>query len=327
MFRGFDPCRILRGNIPVHGQCQTIQVNMQTRELNRATIGVANTTGKERRVGRTGLPGLVSLMAAGIFVALALMPARADEEGVHKEIEALEAQVAALQGIVGTLQTNNSALQSEVNKLQTQLAAVRSNNALKLGRFVSVVSGLVDGVNGPHIYFTGANIHIVSGSTTTADSVTGLGNLIIGYNEIPIGLSPGDRGGSHNLVIGRFNRFLSAASGGLVAGEFNTISAPGASVSGGAGNTASDAEASVSGGSGNTASGEFSSVSGGLENTATDGLATSVSGGQGNTARGDFASVSGGKGNNAGGELSVVIGGQGVTAGNLFSIAPHPPFP
>ena len=73
--------------------------NTQTRELDRATIAVANTTditgtatadefnrglgtGKERRVGRTGLPGLVSLMAAGIFVALALMPARADDYAV-----------------------------------------------------------------------------------------------------------------------------------------------------------------------------------------------------------------------------------------------------
>ena len=62
---------------------------MQTRELDRATNAVANTTsisctatadeinrglrtGKERSVGRiAGLPGLGSLLAVGLFVTLA----------------------------------------------------------------------------------------------------------------------------------------------------------------------------------------------------------------------------------------------------------------
>ncbi len=41
-----------------------------------------------------------------------------------------------------------------------------------------------------------------------------------------------------NLVLGRRNRFTSAASGGLVAGELNAIQNFGASVSGGSGNVA-----------------------------------------------------------------------------------------
>jgi hypothetical protein len=65
--------------------------------------------------------------------------------------------------------------------------------------------------------------------------------------------NPGDRGGSHNLVIGAGHRFTEAAFGGLVAGRGNTIS-----------NTA----ASVSGGFDNIASGELASVSGGFENVA-----------------------------------------------------------
>jgi hypothetical protein len=73
------------------------------------------------------------------------LPASADGGGIPAEIAALKAQVAALQ--------------NQVTTLQKQLAAVQSNKALGLGPFVSVVSGLVDGVNGPHIYFTGANIH------------------------------------------------------------------------------------------------------------------------------------------------------------------------
>jgi hypothetical protein len=284
---------------------------MQTKELDRATIKVANTTvmdGTETADGFNcgwpaakdtsygciaGLLGLRSLMAAGIFAALALVPASAEAQGVPGEIAALKAQVAALQ--------------HQVNTLQTELAGVQSNKALGLGPFVSVVSGLVNGVNGPHIFFTGANIHIVSGSTTTVDKVTGLGNLIIGYNEV-FQLSPGDRGGSHNLVIGRYNRFTGAASGGFVGGEKNTIDNLEATVTGGAFNIASGEFSSVSGGGANTAFGGYASVSGG-EGNAAYGSSASVSGGLENSARGDHSSVSGGDGNSADGVGASVSGG------------------
>jgi hypothetical protein len=252
---------------------------MKERELNRATIRVANTTDMSgtatadeiNRDLRTGKGSklwhiacstfLGSLMVAGLLIVLAPMPGRADnDKGIPAEIAALLAQVeslqstvSALQSQVGSLQTSNATLQGQVTAFQTQLATVQSNKALGLGPFVSVVSGLVDGVNGPHIYFTGANIHIVSGSGMTNDNLapTGLGNLIIGYDEDPalFGRSPlntGDRGGSHNLVIGSGHRFTKAAFGGLLAGELNTISNLGASVSGGLDNIASGFFASVS---------------------------------------------------------------------------------
>ncbi len=156
---------------------------MQERELNCATIGVANSTdisgrataeetsrasriGKGRSFGRiASLTILRSLIAVGFVVALAPLPAQADEEerGRDKKFEVLEAKVESLQATV-------SALESQIDTLQKQLAVVQSNKALALGSFVSVVSGLVDGVNGPHIYFTGANIHIVSGSGSTDDN-------------------------------------------------------------------------------------------------------------------------------------------------------------
>jgi uncharacterized coiled-coil protein SlyX len=253
------------------------------------------------------------------------MPAWADENerGGHKGIEALEAKVASLEQTV-------SALQSQVTTLQTQLAAVQSNHALALGPFVSVDPNPEIGVIGPNIIFSGANIHIVSGSGTTNDNgnPTGLGNLIIGYDEAPSFLPPipGDRGGSHNLVIGSFNRFTKAAFGGLVAGEANTISNEGASVLSGEFNTASGGEASVSGGDSNTASGLGASVSGGVNNIAI-GIECSVSGGWGNTAGSYAASVLGGLRNTAGAEYTVVLGGTGVTDYKDQSIAPPPPFP
>jgi len=338
---------------------------MQERELNCATIGVANRTdmsgrataevtsralriGKGRSFGRiASLTILRSLIAAGFVVALAPMPAQADEEerGRDKKIEALEAKLESLQATV-------SALESQIDTLQTQLAAVQSNHALLLGPFVNVDPNPEIGVIGPNIVFSGANIHIVSGSGATNDnfSATGLGNLIIGYNEdpqfyfdespgddLPLSpLNPGDRGGSHNLVIGAANRFTRATFGGVVVGTANTIDGYGASVSGGAGNTArfygasvsagflnfaADDCASVSGGRFNTAGSPFSSVSGGQGNTTARssgnfGFGASVSGGTGNTASGTNASICGGEGNVAFDTSSTVTGGTGNTAGS-----------
>jgi hypothetical protein len=64
---------------------------------------------------------------------------------------------------------------------------------------VSVDPNSEDGVNGPNIIFKGANIHIVgSGTTNDNGNPTGLGNLIIGYDEDPTSvggnpLAAGDR--------------------------------------------------------------------------------------------------------------------------------------
>jgi hypothetical protein len=328
---------------------------MKERELNRANIGMAKTTamsgratadeincclrtGKEGRFGRiASLTILRSLIAVGFVVALAPMPAQADEEerGRDKKFEALEAKVESLQATV-------SALESQIDTLQKQLAVVQSNKALALDPFVSVDPNPESGVIGPNIIFKGANIHIVSGSGATNDNFnfTGLGNLIIGYDEDPSTavnagaevvpgplplppLAPGDRGGSHNLVIGRWNRFPSAF-GGFVAGQDNTIVGAGTSVSGGGANTASGTDASVCGGRLNTAGGFYSSVSGGEGNTAAGfnpgfGFGASVSGGAGNTASGTDASVCGGEGNTAFDNASTVTGGTGNNAGSFVT--------
>src|SRR5215469_4194598 len=216
--------------------------------LNRATVRVANTRDVSGRITADsinngsraerksslwracGLMIFCSVVSVGVLASLTPVSALAAAGGVPEEIAALKKQVAELQ--------------SQVKTLQTQLAAVQSNKALALGPFVSVNPNPENGVIGPNITFKGANIHIVSGSGATDDnlshggSLTGLGNLIIGYDE----LTPGQvasRGGSHNLAIGRFHAFTSSAWGGLVAGEANTIDAAEASVSGGGDNTAS----------------------------------------------------------------------------------------
>jgi hypothetical protein len=355
---------------------------MDQRELNRATIEVVSSMGISGRAAADGINrgsqteergclwpiansairGFV--MAIGLLVALlAPLPASADDnkdsgnghqdndKGIRAEIAALKSQVAVLR--------------DQVNSLQTQLAAVQSNHALLLGPFVNVDPNPEVGVIGPNIVFSGANIHIVSGSGSTDDNgnATGLGNLIIGYDEDPINplpgdsslglptimqtsgfpspLNPGDRGGSHNLVIGGGNRFTKAAFAGFVAGERNTIDGFGASVSGGFFSNASGLFASISGGIRNTASGLFASVSagglnqasgtdasvsGGFENSVT-GAGASASGGVFNQVSGLFCSITGGGGNSTDGFQTIVIGGNGVTDNGFSSIAPQPPFP
>jgi hypothetical protein len=353
---------------------------MDQSKPNCATMGVANRTviaGQQKRENVESRSGptfgitasftfLRCLVMACLLLAQRPIPARADDQELHREdrgegrdvraelgvlreqIESLRAAVTALKSLVQTLQTGDTTtLQNEINSLQAsntalqkQLAAVQSNSALDLSPYVSVVpNGELD-LAGPQIIFTGANIQIRSGQGSTYDG-SGLGNLIIGYNEFPDDAGPSgphQRVGAHNLVIGAGHRYT--GDGGLVAGRLNTISGQGAAVTGGSGNVASGSFASVSGGAENLASGSNASISGGGNNTASD--LSSVSGGNNNTASGLFsivssgennvasglgASVSGGAGNTGGGRDVVIIGGQKINDFIDFTIQPKAPLP
>jgi len=164
-----------------------------------------------------------------------------------------------------------------------------------------------DGMGGTYttIQIHHANLQIVNGSGATDGLVDGLGNLIVGYNELRG--AGDDRSGSHNLVVGKEHNFSSF--GGLLAGQRNTVSGGWSSVSGGRLNAASGLLSSVSGGAFNEASGDHSSVSAGISNLAS-GDHSSVSGGRNNAAGGFYSSVSGGQGNLASGDVSSVSGGN-----------------
>ena len=152
----------------------------------------------------------------------------------------LLALITTLQGQVATLQTALTTANTNITALQTALTAVQGNHALALGPFVSVDSGAENGLAGPNVIISGANVHIESGSGTTVDS-TGLGNLVIGYDEDSIEPSTinVNRTGSHNLIVGPQNEFT--ASGGMVSGFANAILANYAGVTGGECNTAGGA--------------------------------------------------------------------------------------
>ena len=209
------------------------------------------------------------------------------------------------------------------------------------------------------VRFTGVNVQIVNGLEATNGNpgdplvptgdtaVNGLGNLIVGYNEVAS--NPQQvlhRTGSHNVVLGTCNQYggfggviggffnssdgswcsiLSgsqnsmsnqATSSVVVAGVLNTMEAPcgdGTVIVGGQQNTACGPTSVVVGGNENTTLGPFGVVVGGTTNTVvtTGGV---VLGGGGNSTSSLYAVVVGGANNTASGESSVVSGGSSRTA-------------
>ena len=201
--------------------------------------------------------------------------------------------------------------QTHVDALEARITALESTVNNLLARFFGVTR------NGDNITFSGVNVHIVNGTGTTDGAVNGLGNLIVGYNE-PRG-SGDSRTGSHNIVTGARNNYSSY--GGLVAGNYNSISGDYSSVSGGNANTASGSYSSISGGTGSTASGLYASVSGGAINNAI-GNYSSISGGGSNRATGLYSYIGGGGGSNekygniAVADYSAILGGLNNLAGD-----------
>ena len=222
------------------------------------------------------------LIVAAMVITLVFTAGAWAEEPLANRLDRLEAKVATLQGQVNTHQSQVSTLQGQVHKYESIL------------RFLAVDTNVINGLKGPHLIFHHVNVHIQSGSGKTDDGGTprGLGNLIIGYNELAGGMPPAPanfRTGAHNLVIGPDHKYSSW--GGFVAGHNNSISG---------------AYSSVSGGWSNVASGQFSSVSGGYMNKA-NGQSSSVSGGGHNTAVGQYSSI---------------LGGSGKVAATLFQTVP-----
>ena len=75
-------------------------------------------------------------------------------------------------------------------------------------RLEAVEQKLAHVTSGPdEVTITGANLRIVNGLGAT-DTINGLGNLIVGYNE-PRGAGEDRRTGSHNVIVGEENNFIS----------------------------------------------------------------------------------------------------------------------
>ncbi len=253
------------------------------------------------RLRRTAQTVLAAFLSALAIPAAAENPLRAQPTASERQGETLEMdatfrdrEIAELRARVAELERMVEGLTIGTRKLEQRTACISRS--------------------GSDTYFTGCNVHVRDGSGDTDGETNGLGNLVIGYNEAYV---PGSgRGGSHNLVVGSEHSYSSF--GGFVAGFYNTVSAPYASVSGGAFNIASMNRASVAGGERNRASALASFAAGGADNTAA-GEHALVVGGLNNAARGNAATVTGGAMNSAPGEAAIVAGGSGNRAEGIYA--------
>jgi len=169
-------------------------------------------------------------------------------------LAALQTEVTDLKAALAAMVNNEASLLLQLNDAKTRLTTLETsppssgstNPALtELAKYVKVDPNPINGLTGPHVIFHHANVHVESGSAPTA--VPGLGNLIVGYNEMPT-VQGWSRAGSHNLVVGPSHSFSSSA--GAVFGISNVIAAEHATVLGGNQNRAGGASSSILGGFG-----------------------------------------------------------------------------
>ena len=203
-------------------------------------------------------------------------------KSLTQAVTALQTENAAQSTLLQSQSTAISALQSALNQQMVDSKAYTDGVATStLASATTYTDGKVAPVadklthfsrSGNEIYITGANLNIRNGLGHSYAQLNGLGNLIIGYNELRGGTGAvNTRTGSHNFVIGLQNNFSSA--GAIVAGSNNNSGGYMASVYGGTGNTASGYYAHISGGYNNVASGNWSNIGGGQNKIASTTLA------------------------------------------------------
>lgn len=221
------------------------------------------------------------------------------------EVEAIMLDTLTLEDAFLMMMTQIIELQGQVDALET-----------------AVIPGLADHVSmadDQTLQISGVNLQVVNGNGSTP-AVNGLGNLIIGYNESDSLTT--ERGGSHNLVMGRWNQYGSfsgiahglrnsvfADESAVIAGSNNVISGVRSAVFGGDQNTASGNKVVAIGGFGNEAMGSVTSAIGGWANQV-DGTADIVLGGRHNVAQGGSSVLIGGGYNTTNGAKSVLVGGE-----------------
>ena len=184
-------------------------------------------------------------------------------------------------------QANLSELADQVSQLEARLSLLANEQARtedELETAKTAIAELEDltqylSLSDRDLILTGANLHVRSGSGSTGGAVNGLGNIIIGYNELRTATGAvNDRSGSHMFVVGQRQNYSSY--GGIVAGDANTVSGTFACVLAGFDSEASGHCSSVCGGGSHLASGYYATVSGGAGCEATHSAST-CSGGQG----------------------------------------------
>jgi hypothetical protein len=257
---------------------------------------------------------------------------------LETQVADLESTVTTYQGLLDEYLPEFANLEGRIDALATVIGSWENEKGTDLAEFVARIeeaNDLLDSVavDGTDVVFSGVNVHVRSGTGKTDDDgdLTGLGNLIIGYNVD--GSKADDRSGSHNIVVGDYHTY--SGYSGIVTGSDNTISANNNAAVGGYQNTASGPSAATFGGNDNVAAGSSDVVLGGYESeTSSENGHSLVAGGRGNYASGisatvvggylnsateQWASVFGGRSNEASGQAAVVVGGREGTASGVTS--------
>ena len=303
-------CLVLLGGVPSQAQAQGIpaRVDALQAQLDQAlaTIAQLKTALKAeadaRKAADATLQGNIDVMSGGGVTQAAV------DAAVGAEAAARMAADTLLQGNIDTEAAQRAAFDAT-------LASVSA-----LAPYVTVDTGTINDLAGPHVIFSGVNLHVRSGHPSgNSYTENGRGNLVVGYNEPSDSSFPAERGGSHNVVVGPNHRYNFGV--GLIVGGSSRLGNDGASVSGGFMNTASGLFATAGAGLRNEASGDFASVSGGADNVA-GANASAVSAGQLNQATGDLSSVSGGFNNVASGAFSAIGGGSSLVNVVGFTFIP-----
>ena len=205
-------------------------------------------------------------------------------------------------------------MQAQITALQSQVASLEASAVPGLGDYVSVDD------SAHTILVSGANLQVHNGYG--ANWSNGLGNVIVGYNQLQAEQDPVDtRNGSHNMVIGGGHFYTgnhnlisgmtnrAYGSQGVVFGFNNRSWDSNNAVLGGGNNGAYGNATTIVGGGGNNTYGSYDVVLGGGGNV-TDGTYDVVVGGNNNAANGEFLVCLGGLSNQAYGSDNVVLGGE-----------------
>ncbi|WP_163835261.1 hypothetical protein [Spartinivicinus ruber] len=238
----------------------------------------------------------------------------------NKLIQRLAAQQEAIQLLAQQLDELRKKFKNLEDKLNSESSSKIFGGKVSLSK------------DGRTVVFSGVNVQIVNGKGKT-NTTNGLGNLIVGYNELLVkngvqmhyfctngeyqhkNTCEGNNSnwgnnqqktGSHNIVGGIGNSYTQY--GGMVIGIQNIINRKYSVVSGGLANQASGELSNISGGYHNIAIGRLSSISGGFDNIAS-GKWSTISGGYNNRSDGQWSSISGGSENKAIGTASSISGG------------------
>lgn len=239
------------------------------------------------------------LVTTAIILVLAIGGHAVQESSMSKE---------TIPGWVLSVELRLRSLRAENEALREEIASLRA-----LEPYLTVEQAEINGLAGPHIIFTGANLHIRSGSGSTDDGIgnggtlTGLGNLIIGYNEEHE--ETHYRNGAHNIVVGPYHDYGFQSYGGIVTGWDNEIWGQSASIIGGCFNEAIGDRSAIVGGCINITTGRGSAIIGGAENETVGGAST-ITGGRENETVEIYSSISGGSMNQTLGFYSTVSGGH-----------------